>query len=463
MTKDLTQGRPLDLILGFAVPVLLGMLFQQFYNLVDTMIVGKFLGPDALAAVGSTGSLNFMILGFCSGVCTGFAIPMSQAFGAKEEDALKKYIGSCVWLCILFSVLMAVATGLLCKPILRLMKTPADILEDAYRYIVIIFWGIPATYLYNMLSGMIRAVGDSRTPVLFLAIASVLNIVLDVVLVTVIPMGVAGAAAATVIAQGISGICCLFYIKKRFPILKPKGEQWRLGRAYAARLCVMGIPMGLQYSVTAIGSVILQSAVNSLGTLYVASVTAGSKLGLIFCCPFDALGATIATYGGQNIGAGKVERIGEGVRVCMTLASVYSVLAFGLFFLAGDRLALLFVDGENAQIIANARMFLVINSLFFIPLAAVNVYRFVIQGMGYSQVAIVAGVFEMAARAVVGMVFVPAVGFTAACVASPAAWIAADLFLIPTYLYCMKRLGRQRVDGEGQKPQGGRRCRVLRA
>ncbi len=441
MTKDLTKGRPLGLILGFAIPVLLGMLFQQFYNLVDTMIVGKILGPDALAAVGSTGSLNFMVLGFCNGICTGFAIPMSQAFGARDENALKKYIGNCLWLCIMFAAVMAVATGLLCKPILRLMKTPADILEDAYRYIVIIFWGIPVTYLYNMLSGMIRAVGDSKTPVLFLALASILNIFLDVVLITVIPMGVAGAATATVIAQAVSGIGCLFYIKKKFPILRPAGTQWRADKRYALKLCAMGIPMGLQYSVTAIGSVILQSAVNSLGTLYVASVTTGSKLSLIFCCPFDALGATIATYGGQNVGAGKVSRIGEGVKVCMTLGSVYSLLAFTLFFLAGDRLALLFVDGENARIIANARMFLLCNSLFYIPLAAVNVYRFVIQGVGYSQVAILAGVFEMAARTAVGLLFVPRIGFTAACVANPAAWIAADLFLIPTYIYCMKRLG----------------------
>lgn len=459
MTKDLTQGRPLNLILGFAIPVLFGMLFQQFYNLVDTMIVGKILGPDALAAVGSTGSLNFMIIGFCNGVCSGFAIPMAQAFGAKDEKALKQFIGSCFWLCAVFSVIMAVATGLLCKPILRLMKTPADILEDAYRYIVIIFWGIPVTYLYNMLSGMIRSVGDSKTPVLFLGIASVLNIVLDVVLITVIPMGVAGAATATVIAQGVSGVACLFYIKKRFPILKPEGRQWRLDKRCAGKLCAMGLPMGLQYSVTAIGSVILQSAVNSLGTLYVASVTAGSKLGLIFCCPFDALGATIATYGGQNIGAGRVNRIGEGVKVCMTLGSVYSLLVFGLFFTMGDRLVLLFVDVENAQIIANARMFLVYNSLFYVPLTAVNVYRFVIQGVGYSQLAILAGVFEMAARAAVGLIFVPMVGFAAACVASPSAWVAADMFLIPAYLYCMRSLRRKmaaQAERERREAEGGK-------
>ena len=272
MTKDLTQGRPLDLILGFAVPVLLGMLFQQFYNLVDTMIVGKFLGPDALAAVGSTGSLNFMILGFCSGVCTGFAIPMSQAFGAKEEDALKKYIGSCVWLCILFSVLMAVATGLLCKPILRLMKTPADILEDAYRYIVIIFWGIPATYLYNMLSGMIRAVGDSRTPVLFLAIASVLNIVLDVVLVTVIPMGVAGAALSTLFSRVVAAVfITAMLLKPELPVHLKRSLSLRPDGPMIRRILQVGVPSGLENSMFQLGKILVLSLVASFGTSAIAA------------------------------------------------------------------------------------------------------------------------------------------------------------------------------------------------
>lgn len=442
MVKDLTEGKPLKLIIGFAVPVLLGMLFQQFYNLVDTMIVGKILGPDALAAVGSTGSLNFMIIGFCNGACSGFAIPMAQAFGARDENALKKYIGNSLWLCIVFSVVMAVVTGTFCKPILQMMNTPEDIIEDAYRYIVVIFWGIPVTYLYNMLAGMVRAVGDSRTPVLFLAIASIINIVLDIVLITVIPMGVAGAAVATVIAQAVSGIWCLYYIKKKFPILQPSHSQWRFDRQYAEKLCGMGIPMGLQYSVTAIGSVILQASVNSLGKLAVASTTAGSKLSIMFCCPFDALGATIATYGGQNIGAGKVERIRQGVNTCMILGMIYSVTAFVLFYFAGDKLLLLFVDAENVEIIANARRFLLSNSLFYIPLTAVNVYRFAIQGIGHGQVAILAGLFEMAARATVGLALVPVLGFSAACIASPAAWVAADLFLIPTYLYYMRRLER---------------------
>ena len=435
MTKNLTEGKPLGLLIRFAFPILLSMLFQQFYNLIDTMIVGRSLGAEALAAVGSTGALNFMIIGFCSGVCAGFAIPMAQAFGGKKEDALKRYIGNAFWLCLSFAVIMAIVTGLLCKPILRLMDTPEDILHSAYLYIDIIFWGIPATYLYNMLSSMIRAVGDSKIPVLFLAFSSLLNIVLDLLLINVVQMGVAGAAVATVTAQCISGILCLCFIIKKYPILQPSGTQWRLERRYAMRLCGMGIPMGLQYSITAIGSVILQAAVNTLGTMSVAAVAAAEKLVVIFCCPFDALGSAIATYAGQNVGAGKPERVRQGTKCCMLLGSGYALLALILFYLFGGSLATLFADPANGDLIHQIHVFLICNSLFFIPLTGVNVLRFCIQGMGHSQIAILAGIFEMAARSIVGFVFVHLLGFSAACFANPAAWVAANCFLIPAYLH----------------------------
>lgn len=439
MTKNLTQGRPLTLILKFTFPILLAMLFQQFYNLVDTMIVGKTLGGDALASVGSTGALNFMVIGFCSGVCAGFAIPMAQAFGAQDIRALKKYIGSSLWLCLGFSVVLAVVTGLWCKPILRLMRTPEDLLPDAYRYIDIIFWGIPATFLYNMLSCMIRAVGDSKTPVIFLGLASALNIVLDLLLILCTDLGVAGASIATVAAQAVSGLLCLVYIGRRFTILRPTGSQWRPGAQQCKQLCAMGIPMGLQYSVTAIGSVILQSAVNTLGNTSIAAVTAGSKLGLIFCCPFDALGTAIATYSGQNVGAGKLERVRDGVRACMALGCCYALLALALFYFAGPSLVTLFADPGDAALIAQAHTFLICNSLFYIPLLAVNVLRFCIQGMGYSKIAILSGLLEMIARTVVGFVFVPMLGYIAACCASPVAWLAADAFLLPAYLHFVKK------------------------
>lgn len=438
MTKSLTEGNPLKLILQFSAPILLSMLFQQFYNLVDTMIVGRILGENALAAVSSTSSINFMIIGFSMGVCNGFAIPMAQAFGGKEEHELKRYIGSCLWLCVGFSAVLAITTGLLCTQILQLMGTPAEILRDASYYIGILFWGIPVTYLYNMTSAMLRAVGDSRTPVVFLGLAAILNIILDIVFITVVGVGVMGAAIATVIAQGVSGLLCLVYIGKKFPILQPKGDEWRLRRRHAVRLCSMGLPMGLQYSVTAIGSVILQSAVNSLGTTFVAAVGAANKLSVVFCCPFDALGATIATYAGQNIGAGKPDRVHEGVKSCMLLGSIYAVTACLVFFLAGSQLAALFADPANTALIGYIRHMLIIVSLFYIPLTGVNVYRFCIQGMGYSSIAIFAGVMEMVGRSATAAL-VTVWGFNAACFAGPVAWILADSFLIPAYYHFLHR------------------------
>lgn len=440
VTKDMTNGSPMKLILQFGIPLFFGMLFQQFYSMMDTVIVGKFLGVNALAAVGSTGSINFMIIGFCMGVCNGFAIPVAQQFGAGDYHALRKYVANSAWLTIAFAGVMTVSVCALCRQILMWMNTPEDIMGGAYSYIFIIFLGIPVTYLYNMLSGIIRSLGDSKSPLVFLIFSSVLNIALDMVLILVFHMGVAGAAWATVISQAISGIACLIYMMKRFEILKITKEEWRLDGKYAAVLCNMGIPMGLQYSITAIGSVILQTAVNMLGSVAVASIAAASKIGLFFCCPFDAMGSTMATYAGQNVGAGKLERISMGIKSTCVLGLVYSVAAFGALTVFGTTIALLFVDASETLILQNVRWFLMINSAFFFPLALVNIVRFTIQGMGFSRFAILAGVCEMAARSIVGLGFVPVFGYIAACFASPIAWVCADLFLIPAYLYVMKKM-----------------------
>ncbi len=427
------------LILGFSVPLLFGFLFQQFYNLVDTLIVGRFLGVDALASVGSTGSLNFLIIGFCMGVCNGFAIPLAHKFGAGDHRGMRAFMMNAVYLAVIFSAVMTVATVLLCRPILMLMRTPDNIIDGAYAYIVIIFAGIPATYLYNLISGIIRSMGDSRTPVVFLTLASVLNIALDLVFIITFDMGVAGAALATVISQAVSGIGCLVYSLKKFEILRTDQEERRVNLSYMATLCGMGVPMGLQYSITAIGSVVLQSAVNALGSNAVAAMTAGSKIGLFFCCPFDALGSTMATYGGQNVGAKKMDRIQTGLKSCSVLGIGYSIVAFLILLFAGEHLALFFVEQAEGQVIAEVQRFLLINSMFYIPLAFVNIVRFLIQGMGYSKFAILAGVFEMFARTLVGFVFVPIFGFMAACFASPVAWVFADIFLFPAYFHVFKK------------------------
>ncbi len=438
--KDMTEGSPLKLIVGFFIPMLCGLLFQQLYNMADTIIVGKCLGVTALAAVGSTGSINFMIIGFCQGVCSGFAIPVAQKFGEKNERALRRFVANSGWLAAVFSVVMTAVVCLLCWNILVWMRTPEDIIEGAYSYIFIIFLGIPATYLYNLLSGVIRSLGDSTTPLLFLLLSSVLNVVLDFVTILYLDMGVAGPAWATVISQAVSGVLCLIYMKKKFTILKMQEDEWKPDASYMKILCGMGIPMGLQYSITAIGSVILQTAVNTLGSMAVAAVTAGSKISMFFCCPFDALGTTMATFGGQNVGAKRLDRVDEGLKSGTLIGCIYAVAAFVVLWFFGEQIALLFVDAAETQILRDTREFLIINAAFFIPLVFVNTVRFMIQGLGYSKLAVLAGVSEMVARSVVGFFLVPIYGYTAACFASPVAWIAADLFLIPAYRHVLKSL-----------------------
>ncbi len=433
----------MKLILGFSVPLLFGFLFQQFYSLVDTVIVGRFLGTDNLAAVGATGSVNFLIIGFCMGICSGFSIPVSHKFGAGDQSGLRRVVANCVWLTAAFAVVMTVLTTLLCRPILVAMQTPENILDGAYSYIWVIFLGIPVTFLYNMTSGVIRAMGDSRTPVIFLVLSSFLNIGLDLFFIISLHWGVQGAAWATVISQGVSGVCCLLYMIRKFEMLRIRREEWAPNRHLMGMLCGMGIPMGLQYSITAIGSVILQSATNTLGSDAVAAVTAAGRIGGFLACPFDAMGSTMATYGGQNIGAGKLERIGQGLKSCVLLGAGYSVIALGISIFGGSALATLFLDASEKAIIGNVRLFLIISTSFYFPLALVNIIRFLIQGVGFPTFAILAGVFEMAARALAGFLLVPNIGFIGSCLGSPIAWVFADIFLIPAYFHVKKVLVRR--------------------
>lgn len=440
MVKDMTKGSPMKLILGFSVPLLFGFLFQQFYNLVDTVIVGRFLGTNNLAAVGATGSVNFLIIGFCMGICSGFSIPVSHKFGAGDQVGVRRVVANCIWLSAAFAVVMTVLTTLLCRHILIAMKTPDDILDAAYSYIWVIFLGIPVTFLYNMTAGVIRALGDSKTPVIFLVMSSFINIGLDLFFIVNLRWGVQGAAWATVISQGISGLCCLLFMIKKFEMLRIRGEEWRPDRHLIGTLCGMGVPMGLQYSITAIGSVILQSATNTLGSDAVAAVTAAGKISGFLACPFDAMGSTMATYGGQNVGAGKLDRIGQGLKSCILLGAGYSVIALGVSLLFGRPLARLFLDASETAIIENVRLFLTLATAFYFPLALVNIIRFMIQGVGFPFFAILAGVFEMAARALAGFVLVPVFGFLGSCLGSPIAWIMADAFLIPAYFHVKKKL-----------------------
>lgn len=440
MTKDLTTGSPLKLIITFTFPAFLGMLFQQFYNVVDTIIVGKLLGIGPLAGVGATGSLNFMVLGFCMGICNGFAIPIAQKFGAGDQVELRKYVANSLWLVAIIALVLTVPVCVFCRPILRAMNTPEDVFEYAYQYIFIIFLGIPAALLYNILAAILRSLGDSKTPVLFLALSSVLNIGLDIISIKVWGMGVDGTALATVISQGVSGVICFYYMKKRFTVLQMSREERRPDGAKMKRLCYMGIPMGLQYSITAIGSLVIQATMNGFGSVAVAGATAANRINGFLTCPIEALGASMAPYVGQNLGAGKLDRVSRGVIDASLCGFVSSGVLFVIIWLYGAQLTGIFLDVPDPEVTAYAVEFLRIVGAGYCLLTLVNVVRFSIQGLGFSVLAILSGVMEMIARCFAGLVIAPHIGFAAVAMGHPLAWLFADIFLIPAFLLCRKKV-----------------------
>ena len=439
MEKNLTIGKPLNVIISFGIPLLLGNIFQQLYNMIDAAIVGKTLGGFALAAVGATGSINFLVLGFCIGICNGFAIPLAREFGAKNNERLRSGFINGVILCIVFAFIITISMVLLCFKILISINTPSDILDRAYNYIIVIFCGIPSYFIYNFSAGVLRSVGDSKTPVKWLIIGSILNIILDLLFIITFKLDVFGAALATVIAQFVSGIGCCIHIYKNFPVFKIKIKDLKCDFSIMKYLCIAGLPMGLQTSITAIGTVMIQSAVNSLGTDYVTVVTAANKILIFLYCPFDTMGTTMATYSSQNLGASRLDRLNKGLKSCIFIGAIYSALAFIVIFGFADNLNSLFLDNNSMHLLPIARQYSMINASFLFPLALVNIIRFMVQGLGFSPLATVAGIFEMIARGFVSYLTV-IYGFLATCFASPFAWILADLFLIPAYIYCYRNL-----------------------
>lgn len=436
---NLTEGKPASVILQFAIPILLTSLLQNLYTTIDTIIVGQFVGKHALAGVGSTGAINFLIVGFCMGLCSGFAIPVANRFGAKDYVGLRKTVANCAWTGLGFSVTIAVLVCIFCRQILILMQTPENILEDAYQYIFIIFAGIPITIAYNILAGIMRSLGDSKSPLYFLMMSSVVNIGFDLFSVTVLHMGVRGPAIATLLSQLCSAFLCLHALRTKFSFMKIQKEEWVFEPSYAIKLCGMGVPMGLQYSITAIGSVILQSGINSLGADAVAAVAAAGRINLFLMGPNDSLGSTMATYAGQHVGAKKLDRITQGLKAAGIIGTIYCGFALMIALFFAPQLMLLFVKASETAVIAKGVLFLRLNVAFFVLVLLVNIFRYTIQGMGYSSFAIYAGVLEMIARTLVGIVLIPFFGFFSVCFASPLAWLFADFFLVPAYFSVLKK------------------------
>lgn len=439
-SKEMTVGPALPLLLKFTMPLLMGNLLQQTYSLVDAAIVGKFLGIHSLASVGASTSVIFLILGFCNGCCGGFAIPVAQKFGARDYSTMRTFISVSQKLAVGMSVAVAFITSLLCADILRLMQTPQNIFDGAYQYLLVTFIGIPFTFFYNLLSSIIRALGDSKTPFWFLLLSTVLNIFLDLFFILMLGWGVAGAAIATVFSQGISAVLCYRYMYRKFEILQGTPQERRFCWKPARILLAIGVPMGLQFSITAIGSIMLQSANNALGTACVAAFTSAMRIKMFFICTFESLGIAMATFSGQNYGAGRPERVWQGIKASSGIMLLYTVFTFVLLMAGAKNFALIFVEPTETEILRDTELFLHVACSFFPALGLLCILRYTIQGVGFTNLAMFSGVAEMIARIAVSLYAVPAFGFLAVCFGDPMAWVAADLFLIPAFACVYKRI-----------------------
>ncbi len=436
--SDMTTGNPMNIIFNFTLPIFIGNVFQQFYNMADAVIVGKFVGNKALAAVGSTGTIMFLIYGFVVGMTAGFTVLTAQKFGAGDMPAMRRTVAGASFLSLLVGLVLTAAFMAFMKPWLTLMHTPEDIFADAYAYIMIISAGILAQMLYNLLASILRALGNSRVPLYFLILSALLNIVLDLVFIIVFHMGAAGAAAATVISQGVSGALCLVYIVKKVPLLHMTREDWKLSGALLGTQIRIGIPMALQYSITAVGTMMVQASLNILGSTLVAAYTAAGKIEQIVTQAYVAMGTTMATYGAQNMGAGNISRIRQGFKASTVIGVVYAVVSAALVMTVGKYMTYLFVSEDVALIMDSVNTYLVCAGIFFIPLAIVNIYRNGIQGLGYGLLPMMAGVAELAGRGVVAVIAARQKSYLGVCLASPAAWVLAALLLIGMYYYVVK-------------------------
>ena len=425
---DLTTGKPIKQILMFSLPLVLGSLFQQLYSFVDTIMVGRLISNDALAAVGSVSSLNFLIIGFIGGTCSGFCIPLAKSIGAKEPEEFRRYLWNGCWICIALSLVMVLLTNALLETMLRLMNTPADIIENSASYIRVLFCGIPATILYNYSAGILRSSGDSQRPTNHLLISSGLNIILDYICIVPLGMGVAGAALATVSSQLLSGILNLRWILVKTDLVKGSSGLRRPSGYHIRQLCKIGFPMGFDTSIVALGSVAMQSAINTLGTAAVTGQTAGEKVRQIFTIPMSSVGAGMATFAGQNDGAKRYDRLKEGLKGAITLQLCYSAMACLVINLGKGAFVSLILGPDSGQAGAYARDYLTVMSFLFWVNGTMFALRNTLTGMGYSAYSVFSGICEMIGKSLGGLLAVKWLGFWGICVATPLAWFLAMVY-----------------------------------
>ncbi|MDR0918317.1 MAG: MATE family efflux transporter [Oscillospiraceae bacterium] len=440
MVKDMTKGSPLKLIVLFVLPLVLGNLFQQIYNLADAFIVGRTLGADAFGAVGSTAALFFLVVGFSGGLTAGFGVRVAQLFGAGDYKQMRKYIANSVYLSAIFSIVITVLTVIFTKELLTVTKTPDTLYAHAYNYIIVIFAGLGTIFLYNICAAICRALGDSRTPLIFLMISCVLNIVLSFVLIKVFHMGTEGSALGTVIAQLASGVMCLVFMKKKFAILKFEKGEWAIDTSYWGKLIIVGLPMALQFSITAMGNIILQTAVNSLGNSVVIATTAAYKVQGIAILPMEAIGVTLATFCGQNLGAGKYSRIITGIKIGTLISMGYCMLMGVIMFFGGVSISELFLGETSPEINTAIVRFMHLTAPYYCILGILFIFRNTLQGLGYGMMPMLGGVMELFARAYVSFGLIKSLGFDAVCYGGPIAWLSAALLVTIAYFFRIKTI-----------------------
>lgn len=442
MTKNLTAGSPVKLIILFTLPLLIGNLFQQLYAVADALVVGRMIGVDALAAVGASGSLQFLLFGFAMGASTGMGIPVARAFGSGDLRATRRAVaaGAIISACIAVAITLIGEFG--SHALLTLLGTPAELMHDAERFLTVFFAGSVATVAFNFLSSMIRALGDSRTPLVFLIIASVLNVGLVVAFIGWFHLGVGGAALATVVAQGISVLLCLVLIGVRIPELRLRASDWRVGRLELGEAARLGLSMGFQMSVIALGAAVLQYGINTLGTDAVAAFTAAMRVDQVAVIPLASVSVAISTYVAQNRGAAAWWRIRHVVQRA-TLLTVGLSLVLSLVIVAfGTDLVRLFVGAGEDHVVALAHEYLMVNGALYWVLALLFVWRGALQGMGSTWVPTAAGLMELLARAVVGLILVGQLGFFGVAIAAPLAWVGALVPLTIAWFLQRRRLLR---------------------
>ena len=436
--KDMTSGNPLKLLVMFSIPLLCGNVFQQLYLMADTIIVGKTLGANALAAVGATGSLAFMMIGGIYGLTSGFAVITAQRFGAGDQKGVKHSIATITELSLIMWVVITVFCIWFVDPMLKMMNTPKEIFNDSEKYIAALFWGCGAFILYNGVASILRALGDSKTPLIFLVVASVLNIILDFVFILTFKMGVAGAAWATVVSQLVAGVWCFIYARKHFRhIMTLSPQAWRLDPKFAWEHLRVAVPMGTQFLIIAIGSIILQSQLNTLGEVTIAAYTAACRADQLAIQPFLAFSIALSTYVAQNYGAGRMDRIILGIKQCIKLSVTVSIIGGIMIIIFNRQITMMFFKDADPELLRESGWFLTFNAVFYSVLAMLFILRNSLQAMGRAFAVLASGIVELFCRSFTAFYLIANFGFFGACFANIGAWWGAAIMLAIIYFKTM--------------------------